>query len=109
MEERPKRAQLLKSSASSATRVLRERAEVASLVGDPATKRAIKQLVKPNSISGKLRSAGVALILFPEPFTAVPGAIMLGASFATKRNEPASISSLIDETSKLLDEIDCSI
>jgi hypothetical protein len=90
-------------------RVLKERTEVASRLGDGRTKGAMKQLAKPNSISGKLRSAGIALILVPDPFTAVPGTIMLGAAFATKRKEPASLSSVFDETSKLLDEINSAI
>src|ERR1700730_6256042 len=104
MNERLKHAQLLKSSASSVTRVLKDRVEVASCLGDAETKSKMKQLVKPNSISGKLRAAGIALILVPDPFTAVPGTIMLGASFARKRRDPASLSSVFEETSKLLDE-----
>jgi hypothetical protein len=61
--------------------------------------------VKPNSISKTLRTAGIGLILAPEPISAVPGAIMLGASFATRRREPLTPASVFNETRKLLAEM----
>ncbi len=109
MNERLKQARLLKSSASSVTRVLNDRMEVAACLGDRETKSRMRQLVKPNSISKTLRSAGIAMILVPDPFTDIPGLIMVGASFAMRRNEPASLSSVFDEASKLLDEINSAI
>jgi hypothetical protein len=96
---------LLKSTASSVTRVLKERGTIAASVGDPQSKSSLKQVVRPNSFSKTMRSTGVALILAPEPVTAVPGAVMLGASLVTKKRDPLGLASVMDETRKLLDEM----
>ena len=105
MSESHRRARLLRSSASSVTRVLRERATVAGRLADVETREGLKQVAKPNSISKTMRKAGIGLILAPDPITAVPGAIILGASFAIKGREPLSPASVFDETRKLLSEI----
>jgi hypothetical protein len=86
-------------------RVLRERTTVAERLADVETRDGLKQVAKPNSISKTMRKAGIGLILAPEPLTAVPGAIILGASFATRRREPLSPASVFNETRKLLAEI----
>ena len=86
-------------------RVLRERTTVAERLADVETRDGLKQVAKPNSISRTMRKAGIGLILAPEPLTAVPGAIILGASFATRRREPSSPASVFNETRKLLAEI----
>jgi L-aminopeptidase/D-esterase-like protein len=99
------RGQLLKSSASSTIRILKEREEVAGRLADAETAKRLREVVKPNSISRTLRKAGVALILAPDPITAVPGAMMLGASFATRGRQPLSPASVFEETQKLLDEM----
>jgi hypothetical protein len=65
----------------------------------------LKQVSRPNSISRTLRKAGVAMILAPDPFTAVPGAILLGAYLATRGKEPLTPTSVYDATRKLLDEM----
>jgi hypothetical protein len=85
--------------------VLNERALVAGCLADAGTRDGLRQVAKPNSISKTLRKAGIALILAPDPITAVPGAVMLGASFAARGREPLSPSSLCSETRKLLSEI----
>jgi hypothetical protein len=103
------RARLLKSSASSATRILEARAALAGVVADSATRNGLKGVARPNSLSRTLRKAGVALILAPDPVTAVPGAIMLGASLATRGKEPLRPASVYDETRKLLEEMGSSI
>jgi len=82
-----------------------ERADLARLLADTRTRESLSQVVRPNSISRTLRKAGVALVLAPDPITAVPGAIMLGASVAAKRKEPLSAASVFAETQKLLSEI----
>ncbi|HUK74389.1 MAG TPA: hypothetical protein VLU99_01255 [Nitrososphaerales archaeon] len=87
------------------TRVMRDRAAVASGVGDGRTRERLKQVAKPNSVSRTLRRAGVALILAPDPITAVPGAMMLGASFAMRRREPLTPASVVEETRRLLAEM----
>ena len=84
---------------------MRERASLAGRLADTATRKSLSQVVRPNSISKTLRKAGVALILAPDPITAVPGAIMLGASVAARRKEPMSASSVFNEAQKLLSEI----
>jgi hypothetical protein len=99
------RVQLLRSSASSITRVMKDRMAVASAVGDRRTKERLRQVTKPNSVSRTLRKAGVALILAPDPITAVPGAMMLGASFAMRKGEPLTPASVVEETRGLLDEM----
>jgi hypothetical protein len=78
---------------------------VARRLADAGTRDALRQVAKPNSLSGTLRKAGVALILAPDPITAIPGAVMLGASFATRAREPLSPASLCNEARKLLSEI----
>ena len=105
MSESHRRVELLKSTATSATRVLKERREVAGSLADAETRERLKEVVKPNSISKTLRKAGLALILSPDPITDVPGAIMLGASFAIKRRDPLSPASVFEETRKLLVEM----
>ena len=84
---------------------MQERGAVAAGLADAKTQEGLKQVARPNSISRTLRKAGVALILAPDPITAVPGAMMLGASFATKGREPLSPASVVEETRKLLAEM----
>ena len=105
MSESHNRARLLRSSASSVTRVLRERATVAERLADAETRDGLKQVARPNNISKMMRKAGIGLIMAPDPITAVPGAIILGASFATRGREPLSPTSVFNETRKLLAEI----
>jgi hypothetical protein len=78
---------------------------VAACIANHDTRQSLRQVVKPNSISKTLRRAGIGLILAPEPISAVPGAIMLGASFATRRREPLTPASVFNETRKLLAEM----
>lgn len=85
---------------------MRERKAVAACLGDPETSERLRQVTRPNSISRTLRKAGVALILAPDPITAVPGAVMLGASFAMRGREPLTPASVVEETRKLLSELD---
>ncbi len=66
------------------------------------TREALRQVGKPNSFSKTLRKTGVALMLAPDPVTAVPGAVLIGASILTKRKEASSAASVYEETRKLL-------
>ena len=84
---------------------MEERTTLAMNFADGGSKNALKQVVRPNSISKTMRKAGVALLLSPDPFTDVPGAIMLGASFATRNKDPLSPASVFAETRKLLAEM----
>lgn len=85
---------------------MRDRRAVAAGLADAETRERLRQVAKPNSISRTLRKAGVALILAPDPITAVPGAIMLGASFATRKRDPLTPASVVEEAGKLLAELD---
>ena len=78
---------------------------MAHSVANKATRERLKEVVKPNSVSKTLRKAGVALILAPDPITAVPGALMLGASLAARGKQPLNPASVYEETQKLLDEM----
>jgi hypothetical protein len=82
---------------------------VAKVLADGATRDGLRQVVKPNSISKTMRKAGIGLVLAPDPITAVPGAILLGASLAMRGREPMSPVSVLNETRKLLAEIGSSI
>jgi len=82
-----------------------ERGTLAGSIADVETRDKLRQVVKPNSVSKTLRKAGVGLVLAPDPITAVPGAILLGVSFATRGREPLSPASVFKETRKLLAEI----
>ena len=52
-----------------------------------------------------MRKAGIALIVTPDPFTGVPGVALLASSFVMKRKEPASLDNLVQETRKVMREI----
>ena len=78
---------------------------MARRLADQETTKRLREVVKPNSLSRTLRKAGVALILAPDPITAVPGAVLLGASLATRGRQPLSPASVFEETRKLLDEM----
>ncbi len=74
-------------------------------MADTATRERLKDVARPNSISGTLRKTGVALILAPDPITAVPGAVMLGASVVAGRRTPLSHAAVFEETRRLIAEL----
>ncbi len=98
-------AELVKAQARSVNRVLEARKEGAVALGDRETKVRLRRVVKPASMSRGLRNAGVALVLAPDPVTAIPGTVMIGASVIMKRREAASLSSMMEETGKLMSEM----
>jgi L-aminopeptidase/D-esterase-like protein len=85
---------------------MRDRKMVAGQLADSQTKDKLKQVVKPNSLARTLRKTGVALIIAPDPVTAVPGVVMLGASYAMKKKEPLTPSSVFEEAQQILSEMD---
>lgn len=109
MSEISQRRRILRSSADSAVRVIGEREVAARSLGNAATRERLKDVARPNSISGTLRKTGVALILAPDPVTAVPGALMLGAALVTSRRRPLSPASLLEEARKLMEEMASSL
>jgi hypothetical protein len=99
----------LKDRATSAARILDDRTKVVKALADKKTNEVLKQVVKPNDRAKTLRKAGVALILAPDPVTAVPGVVMLGASFAMKGKAPLVPSDVSEEAQKILAEIEGSV
>jgi L-aminopeptidase/D-esterase-like protein len=85
---------------------MKDRKEVAGRLADAQTKEKLKEVAKPNSLTKTLRRTGVALILTPDPITAVPGVAMLGASFAMRKREPLTPASVFEETQNILSEMD---
>ncbi len=69
-------------------------------LGDPGTREALRSVVAPPNITKTLRNAGVVLLIAPDPITGIGGAALLGASYATKRGEPANLQSLAREAAK---------
>lgn len=96
---------LVKASANSITRLANQKAEVAKSMSTAPLRRGLGDLTNPPSLSGSMRKAGVALIVTPDPFTGVPGVVLLAASFAAKRNEPANLSALAIEARKVLRDV----
>jgi hypothetical protein len=78
---------------------------VARRLADAETRAGLRQVAKPNSVSKTMRKAGIGLILAPDPVALVPGAIIVGASFAAKGRDPLSPALVFKETRKLLAEI----
>ena len=97
---------LAKAVVAAYARTSAEKAEVARAVGDVATRRALKDVVKPPKVAGALRKAGTLMILTPDPITLVPGVAMVGASFVMKRREPAGLEDLVKETAKQMRELE---
>ena len=85
--------------------MVEDRVNVAGAVDASPLRQRFDDLTKPPSISGGMRKAGIALIAAPDPFTGVPGVALLASSFVMKRREPASLSSLAQETRKVLREL----
>ncbi|MDG6914524.1 MAG: hypothetical protein JRN03_02355 [Nitrososphaerota archaeon] len=97
---------MVRSGVGSAVRIAADKKEVAAGLADKRTRDALKQVKRPNSVSGTLRKAGVALILAPDPITAVPGVVMLGASVAAGRKKPLSSDSVYEEAQQIISELD---
>lgn len=88
---------------------MKEREVVAGQLADAQTKEKLKHVAKPNSLTKTLRRTGTALIIAPDPITAVPGVVMLGASLATRKREPLTPASVLEEMKKIFSEMDSSI
>ncbi len=81
------------------------RIELANGMGSAGMERSLKQLVRPNSVSGTLRKAGAVLLLSPDPLSDIPAIAMIGTSYIMKRREPLSVSSMVVEAGKTLREL----
>jgi hypothetical protein len=96
---------LAKARVGAFARTSQDRTNVATSIADPATREKLKMVVKPPNISGTLRKAGIVLLLTPDPFTAIPGTALLGASYAMKRRQAADLGSLARETARTMQSI----
>jgi hypothetical protein len=94
-----------KAKASSFTRVTADRLAVKKALDAGTVAKASNSVTHPTSVKGTLRKAGIALALAPEPITTAAGVAMVGASFAMRGREPASIATLKEETAKTLSGI----
>ena len=89
---------IAKAMVGAYVRASRDKVDVARVIADKATSKSIRLAVKPPRVASSLRKAGVLFLLAPDPITAVPGAIMVGASYVAKRREAAGLEELVRET-----------
>jgi hypothetical protein len=95
---------LIATSAESATRVIRDRAEVTNNMNTAPVVRKIEGVTKPKSPRTTMRRAAIALIAAPDPLTTMAGVGLLATSSAI-RNEPASLENLSRETRKIFRDL----
>lgn len=98
-------AKLVRASLGSASRMAAEKAKVAKALEQPEVDGSLRQVVKPKSLSGSMKKAGIALVAAPDPITGVPGVALLATSYVLKRKEPASLKSLAAEARKIIREV----
>lgn len=96
---------VINSRVESIERRAAARIELAARMGRAETKLSLKQLTRPNSVSGTLRKAGAILLLSPDPLTDIPAIALIGASVLMRRREPLSVSSLMLQANRTLREL----
>jgi hypothetical protein len=96
---------IVHSVADSLARVADARSSVAKSVDASNLRSHVGKLSKPGSPCSAMKKAGVALIMTPDPVTAVPGVALLAASYASKRSDPSKLEDLAAETRKILRDI----
>jgi hypothetical protein len=92
------------TSTESASRLAKDRAEVAGNINAGRVIRQVKTVTNPKSPRSTFRKAGVALIAAPDPVTTAAGVGLLASSYAF-RKEPASLTNLALETRKILRDL----
>jgi hypothetical protein len=97
---------LVSSSAGSVSRVAEDRTAAAASLRDREARDSVRSVVKPRSVSGGMRKLGAVLVATPDPFTGVPGVVLLASSVVMKKREPAGISHLAKEARKILGEVE---
>ena len=95
---------MVATSSESASRLVRDRAEVAGSIDAAQVTRHVKTVTDPKSPRSTMRKAGIALIAAPDPVTTAAGAGLLASSFALKK-EPANLTNLALETRKILRDL----
>lgn len=89
---------LAKARVSAFARTSDDQIGTAASIASSASRDALKMAVNPPSISRVTRNVGAVLLVSPDPFTLVPGAALLGASYAIRSREAASLETLAKET-----------
>jgi hypothetical protein len=96
---------LIHSTKESLSRLAAAKAEVVRATNPAGVSRQVRSLTKPKSPSSTMRKAGVALIVAPDPITGVAGVALVASSYAMKKNEPANLEHLAQETRKILRDL----
>jgi len=104
LQQRRQRA-VVGATAYSLSRVATTRTEVASALDASPLKLSVDRMVRSNSLAGRMKVVGAALLAAPDPITDIPGAALLASSYVLRRREPASLTNLALETKKLLHDI----
>lgn len=99
------RSRVARAAVEAYARAARDRIDATRAASDPKTRESIRLALRPPKAGTTLRNTGIALMLAPEPITTVPGAVMIGASYAMKRREAAGLEDLVDETVRTLREL----
>ena len=89
---------LAKARVSALGRSSQDRIGAMTGLADPATSNGLRMVANPPNMSRTLRNVGAVLLISPDPFTGVPGAALLGASYLMKGREAANLQSLARET-----------
>jgi hypothetical protein len=95
---------VVRASTDSASRVFKDRADVAGSMDTATVARNIGSVTNPKSPRSTMRKAGIALIAAPDPVTTVAGVGLLASSFALKK-DPANLEHLALETKKILHDL----
>ena len=97
---------VLFSAADSFTRVAGDRSSVAESLDLTKVQSRTRAVTNPSSPSSTMKKAGILLLVgTPDPFTAVPGAALLAASYASKRRAPARLDDVAAEASRILEDV----
>jgi len=100
---------LVDSKMRSLSRVVTEKRHVAKALGYPHVRSRLQDVAHPKSLAGGMRSAGIALILCPDPLgplVDIPAVALLASSYIAKRKEPSSAKSVVADARKLLRELE---
>ena len=86
-------------------RLAEERAGVAGAVDTRPVQDKLNQVIKPRSLVGGMKKAGIALVATPDPFTGVPGVALIASAYVMKKREPVGLEHLALEMRKIAREM----
>jgi hypothetical protein len=101
-----KDAKLLESTARSLTRVAGENAQLRETMAQPELRTNLERVVRPRSMAGGMKKAGIALLLSPDPVTDVAGIALLATAHVAKKREPTNVKHVVNEARKILRDIE---